>query len=362
MVKALVIGGGIAGPVTALALRKAGIDSAVFEAYPTGADDIGAFLTIMHNGLDALRAIDAEHVVVDHSFAADGVDVHTGDGTLVSENRWDTGGITGPRTLRRAELYRALHDELRRRGIAVEHGKRLVGVTAGARAKFADGTTAEGDLLVGADGLHSATRRIIDPDAPRPRYTGLNIFYGYATGLGPTTAPGRYRMIAGSRGFFGHSTAPDGTTWWFARTPGPERHGGTPDEHRAHAAAFFAEDDSRAREIILAEGEIHASNAYDVPTTPVWHTDRVVLVGDAAHAASPAAGQGASMALEDSVTLARCLRDLSSPREAFEAYERLRRERVEALVEMSAELGANRSVATNSFYAHHIDWDSPVQL
>ncbi|MEJ2858448.1 MULTISPECIES: FAD-dependent monooxygenase [unclassified Saccharothrix] len=361
MVKALIIGGGIAGPVTALGLRKAGIDSVVFEAYPTGADDIGAFLTIMHNGLDALRAIDVEHVVVDNSFAADGVDVYDGAGVLISENRWGD-GVTGPRTLRRADLYRALHDELRAQGIAVEHGKRLVAVEDGVRAVFEDGTTAEGDLLVGADGLHSATRRIIDPQAPRPRYTGLNIFYGYAEGLDPTTTPGRYHMIAGSRGFFGHSTAPDGTTWWFARTPGPERHGGTPDEHRAHAAAFFADDTSPAPEIIRAAGEVHAGNAYDVPTTPVWHTDRVVLVGDAAHAASPAAGQGASMALEDSVTLARCLRDSTRPREAFEVYERLRRERVEALVGMSAELGANRSVSSNSFYAHHIEWNDPVQL
>ncbi len=94
----------------------------------------------------------------------------------------------------------------------------------------------------------------------------------------------------------------------------------------------------------------------------MWHTDRVVLVGDAAHAASPAAGQGASMALEDSVTLARCLRDLAAPRRAFEVYERLRWERVEALVEMSAGLGANRSVSANSFYAHHIEWNNPVQL
>lgn len=357
MVKALIIGGGIAGPVTALALRKAGIDSVVYEAYPTGADDIGAFLTIMHNGLDALRAIDIEHVVVDNSFAADGVDVYDGAGALVSENRWGD-GVTGPRTLRRADLYRALHDELRAQGIAVEHGKRLVDLDDG--VVFEDGTTAEGDLVVGADGLHSATRRLIDPQAPAPRYTGLNIFYGYAEGLDATTAPGRYHMIAGSRGFFGHSTAPDGTTWWFARTPGPERHGGTPDEHRAHAAGFFTDDQSPAREIIEADGEIHASNAYDVPTTPVWHTDRVVLVGDAAHAASPAAGQGASMALEDSVTLARCLRDSTDPRRAFEAYERLRRERVEALVEMSAGLGANRSVSSGSFYAHHIEWDDPV--
>lgn len=142
---------------------------------------------------------------------------------LLSENRWSD-GITGPRTLRRADLYRALHDELRRQGIAVEHGKRLVGLADGVRAVFADGTTAEGDLLVGADGLHSATRRLIDPDAPEPRYTGLNIFYGYAEGLGPTTAPGRYHMIAGSRGFSG--TAPRRT----ARrggSPGPRVRSGT---------------------------------------------------------------------------------------------------------------------------------------
>ncbi len=359
MTKVLIIGGGIAGPVTALALRKAGFEAVVHEAYPTGADDIGAFLTIMHNGLDALRAIDAEQVVVDHSFAADGLDLYTGNGDLISETRWYT-DITGPRTLRRATLYRALHDEAARLGIEVRHGKRLVGATTvdgAVRARFADGTEDVGDLLVGADGLHSTTRRLIDPDAPEPRYTGLNIFYGYTDGLAPTTAPGRYHMITGSRAFFGHATAPDGQTWWFARAEGTELHGGTPEEWRDRAASFFTDDNTPAAGIIRASGEIRGGNAYDVPSTPVWHSDRLVLVGDAAHAASPAAGQGASMALEDSVVLAKCLRDHGEPRAAFEAYERLRRVRVEALVELSAALGAGRSADSDSFYRHHIEWN-----
>ncbi|MBA3701577.1 MAG: NAD(P)-binding protein, partial [Rubrobacteraceae bacterium] len=62
--KALIIGGGVAGPVAAMALQQAGVDSVVYEAYAGGADDAGAFLTFASNGLDALRAIDAHHLVL----------------------------------------------------------------------------------------------------------------------------------------------------------------------------------------------------------------------------------------------------------------------------------------------------------
>lgn len=79
-----------------------------------------------------------------------------------------------------------------------------------------------------------------------------------------------------------------------------------------------------------------ASNAYDLATTPVWHTDTMVVLGDAAHAAAPNAAQGASMAIEDGIVLAKCLRDRPDPHSAFAAYEQLRRERVEQVVAASA--------------------------
>ena len=366
MTRALIVGGGIAGAATAMALRKAGLDPVVHEAYPTGADDAGAFLTIMGNGLDALRAIDAEQVVVANSFPARSIEaVSAKDGSLGVRE------LDGPRTLRRAGLHRALHEELARRGIRVEHGKRLVGATAGdgVVAAFADGTTAEGDLLVGADGIHSATRSIIDPDAPKPRYTGLNIVYGYARGT--ATSPESYRMIYGTRAFFGYTTAPDGETWWFARLPGDafteaELTAASPEALRRRAIEAFAGDDIPAAEIIAATGDaIIASNGYDVPTTPHWHNGALVLVGDAAHAASPAAGQGASMALEDSVVLAKCLRDLPDISRAFTTFEELRRPRVEGLVAASAaqanttaDAPARQTSRWNR--EHHIDWDSPI--
>ncbi|WP_020672828.1 FAD-dependent monooxygenase [Amycolatopsis nigrescens] len=374
MTSVAVIGGGIAGAVTAMALRKAGLDPVVYEAYPTGADDIGAFLTIMNNGLDALHAVGARAAVVDASFPGRTVEVFDGTGTRLSA--LPLGGAAGhansPRTLTRADLYRALHDEAARRDIRIEHGKRLTTAGAGpdgrVTAEFADGTGVEADLLVGADGIHSAVRSLIDPANPGPRYTGLNIVYGYTAGKTAASAPEGYHMIQGGKAFFGFTTAPDGRSWWFARLPRPELDRAeisahTPEDWRRLTIPFFAGDDTPSAELIEATGDdIVGGNAYDVPSTPVWQHGSMVLVGDAAHAASPAAGQGASMAIEDSVELGRCLRDLPDLGEACRAYELLRRGRVERLVAASAEQGA-RSAGTGGrewLYQHHIDWDAPV--
>jgi 2-polyprenyl-6-methoxyphenol hydroxylase-like FAD-dependent oxidoreductase len=84
------------------------------------------------------------------------------------------------------------------------------------------------------------------------------------------------------------------------------------------------------------------ANSYDIPTTPRWHNDRLVLVGDAAHAASPAAAQGASMAIEDAVALAAALRGRADPAAAFAAYSARRRAQTEQTVAASARMGTGR--------------------
>ncbi|MFC0438666.1 FAD-dependent monooxygenase [Kutzneria buriramensis] len=382
MGRVLIIGGGVAGPAAALALRKAGLEPAVYEAYPVGGEDVGAFLTIMNNGMDALAAIDAAEAVEAVSFPATTVEFLDGAGRLLAKQHI-AGQIStshDPRTLRRSALYRALTEEAERRGIPVSHGKRLVdAVVDGDRvvAVFEDGSEAVGDVLIGADGIGSRVRSLIDPAAPTPRYTGLNVLYGYTDDPALPVSTDSYRMIQGKRAFFGYTTSPRGETFWFARLPGPELtrdqiNGTTVDGWRRRAAEFFTADNTPSKRIIEATWEeIIGGNAYDVPSTPSWHRGPMVLVGDAAHAASPAAGQGASMALEDAVVLAQCLRDL--PRdEAFEAYVRIRRERVERLVATSANDGATQQSEVLSeqlndrqqsrawLYGHHIDWAEPV--
>jgi FAD-dependent urate hydroxylase len=143
-------------------------------------------------------------------------------------------------------------------------------------------------------------------------------------------------MTFGKRCFFGWSPAPDGSIWWFANPPQkrPADPGDwSPQRWRAHLLDLVAEDATPAAAIIRATPEILGPwNTYDLPRVPVWHDDRTVLLGDAAHAASPSSGQGASMAVEDAVTLAKCLRDAADVPAALAAYESLRRPRVEKVV------------------------------
>src|SRR5215212_392321 len=199
--KALIIGGGIAGPATAMALQRASIDSVVYEAYDTGAGlGAGAFLTVAVNGLDALRTLDAHAPVLAAGFPTRSIGFCSGTGKRLGEV--PIGGTladgTVTHTIKRADLYRVLHDEAIRRGIRIEHGKRLIdaGTTPdGVVARFEGSTHAEGDLLIGADGIHSRTRLIIAPTAPEPRYTGLGNIGGFARNASVNAKPGIYAMI-----------------------------------------------------------------------------------------------------------------------------------------------------------------------
>jgi 2-polyprenyl-6-methoxyphenol hydroxylase-like FAD-dependent oxidoreductase len=343
---ALVIGGGIAGPVAAMSLRKAGIDATVYEAYDSTADGVGGMLGIAPNGRHALDVIDAGDIVPRIGEPVRSMIMESWTGKRLAE----FGGPDGPPVFHavwRSELNRALHDEATGRGVRIEHGRRLVGAeqsATGVTAYFADGGTAEADILIGADGIRSTVRTMIDPAAPKPRYTGLLGFGARATrgdtiGLGSTH--GHMHMSFGRRAFFAYSVDDDGRTGWFANLP--RRLPMSLAEARAVGAAewlrvlreAFAADRTPAEDIlrIVDPAElVVVGGLEDLPTVPTWSRGRLVLLGDSAHATSPSSGQGASIAVESAVQLARCLRDLPTVPEAFAAYERSRRPRVERII------------------------------
>ena len=144
-------------------------------------------------------------------------------------------------------------------------------------------------------------------------------------------------MIFGRRAFFGYTVDPAGGAVWFANVPRPpvirEERATSAEQWQQQLLALFAPDRGPATRLVAAGTlELAGDNTYDLPRVPTWHMGPMVVVGDAAHAPSPTSGQGASMAAEDGVVLAKCLRDLPDIPQALVAYERLRRARVERIV------------------------------
>lgn len=357
----LIIGGGIAGSATALALHKAGFEIAVYEAHPDSGADIGAFLTLASNGMRALAQFDAARAVAESGtgFPLTGMQIIDAAGAQIADV--PLGEYENPlaafRCLRRADLGAALQAEVRDRGIPIRQGSRLEALTedktdageARVSARFADGHFAIGDLVVGADGLNSTTRSLIDPAATAPRYAGQRVFYGYTTEATPPSRPARITMIRSDTAAFGYAVSPAGETYWFARVASPavtaeEIAGTTPQQWRDRLVPILRRDSTPAADIVAATSEqLMVTNAWDLPPGMAWRTGGVLLLGDAAHAASPATGQGASMALEDAVVLAKALRDAPDTATALAAYERLRRPRVERNITVSAQLTAGRT-------------------
>jgi 2-polyprenyl-6-methoxyphenol hydroxylase-like FAD-dependent oxidoreductase len=346
---ALVIGAGVAGPVLAMALQRAGIDAAVFERHPAGAGQRGAWLTFQANGMDALRAIGAAEPVSELGYDVETMSFVNGKGRNLGRIPMAAPRGDGQlsQVMRRADLYAALGELARERGAQVHYGRELTAAVISdgqVEARFADGTTTRGDLLIGCDGIHSRVRQIIDPRASAPRYVPVLNVGGYIPGFMVDVPAREFRMQFGTRCFFAWMPTPDGGTIWFANPPmarEPERgvlSGMSDSQWRDWLHALMRGDAGPAHDIIdAAPGPMTGWATYDMLVVRHWHDNRnMIIIGDAAHATAPSSGQGASMALEDAVILAKCLRDRPGAPAAFATFEALRRDRVERIVRYGA--------------------------
>jgi 2-polyprenyl-6-methoxyphenol hydroxylase-like FAD-dependent oxidoreductase len=391
----MVIGGGIAGPVTALALRRAGIEATVYEAYEGNADGVGGTMAIAPNGLDALDAVGAGELVAGLGQPITRTRVTDGAGRPIMgfDHLAD---LPPSRALWRDRLYRALHDHAAARGVPIVPGKRLVATAeddGAVTATFADGGTARADILVGADGIHSTVRGLIDPAAPGPDRVPLLNLCGLSEYAPPNAHPTTTYFAFGRRGFLGYWVQPDGRTAWFANVPfadpvlAEKLRATTSGEWLTRLRGIYA-DDVPGREL-MARGDpatVACLGWVDImPRVPHWSRGRMVLVGDSVHAPSPSSGQGASLAAESGVQLARCLRDLPDVPAAFAAYEGMRRGRVEKVAARASKTNNSKTVGPAAItmmrlvmplmsrlfmtpektigfeHRHRIDFDAPVE-
>jgi len=355
--KALIIGAGIAGPVTALFLKRIGYEAAVYEAwsYSTG---IGGGLQIAPNGMHVLAELGIADDIIRDGEISESFDFFSRKGKWLASIHQNMQARFGQPAvnMRRGMLNETLVDKAWSASVEVHFDKRLARIEDRADrpvvAHFTDGSSAEGDLLIGADGVHSAVRQHVIPDGPRPFDTGLLSFGGFAprsileiAGIGP-----QIEATFGQSGFFGYgycSPDPDHGAMWWSTQPSDGRDAATframsIAELKQHLRRFHAGWHDPIPGMIDAADNIAVTDTLDVATLPAWSRGRVVLIGDAAHATSPHAGQGASMALEDAMRLACLLQAGEEYSVIFEKFERERRPRAERVVALARRNGNSK--------------------
>lgn len=350
MPRALVIGGGVAGPAVAQLLARDGWDTHVYEAHHEPDPYAGLFLNVATNGLAVLDTLGLRDRLLTDGHRAGRMVMwsRTGKELGTVPNGPAREPERGSVIVRRSWLHQVLRDGSQAAGVPTTYGARLVSIDQdadGVRATFADGTVAEGDLLVGADGIGSPTRRYIDPNAPEPVYSGLVGLGGFARVPGLEPTPETQHFVFGARSFFGYLVRADGTTYWFANVTAPDRDAVvTLDDLRALHA-----DDPYPVPLILAatSDELRPYPIDDLVGVPRWSRGRVVAVGDAVHATSPSAGQGASLALEDAAVLAGSLRRERDLTTAFATYQSARQPRTDAVVKYARAINAQKRVTTS---------------
>lgn len=389
MSKVAIIGGGIAGPVLAMALQKAGFEAEIFEQYERTAEGVGSFMNIAPNGVDAVEGLGLGDLIRSVGTHTPAMAFYSRNGEKLTDDiPFDRDGGKGNTTLTRSALYVALRDEAVQRGIPINYGKKFVDAIPGrdgVAIDFADGTSTSASLLVGADGLYSRVRQTIDPLASSPRYLGVLNAWGYVPSYPISEAPGVIRMYFNRKCFFMFTHLESGELYWYANPAREQRpfvdelQGG--ETWRSQMLALVRDEDSPAKDIIDATPTMEAPfTNCDLPGVTRWSRGPMVLLGDAAHAASPTSGSGASIAMEDAVILAKCLRDHQETAEALRLYESIRRPRVESIVAQGHRhvrgnlAGPARAHARDFFikrkfakspkplwtHHHHLDWDSPV--
>jgi 2-polyprenyl-6-methoxyphenol hydroxylase-like FAD-dependent oxidoreductase len=338
-VRVIVVGGGIAGLSAAIGLRRSGHEAIVLERAQR-IDPIGAGLTLFANAMSGLDRLGMRDAVAAQGAPAKRSAILTWEGRELAEVSRDL--VEGTIAIHRADLQRELAAAAGevRLGAEIEaveqHNDEVV-------ARVADGSEERGDLLIGADGLGSVARSAIAD--VRPRYAGYTAWRGVSP---VPVETGRLTESWGVGERFGLVDIGRGRTYWFATKNAPE---GQPDEPEGRKAEILRRFTGWHEPIAAIadsaeEGAILRNDVYYLEPLSGWSNDRVVLVGDAAHATTPGVGQGAAQAIEDGVVLANRLASGDDLSTALAEYEAIRRPRAEAVLKLSRRVDKTAQLAS----------------
>jgi salicylate hydroxylase len=339
-----IVGGGLAGVAAARALQTFGIKAELFETAPA-LGEIGAAVNVSPQANKALQAIGVGDQVAAVGITSPGIytrNMQTGEFLEFNDRLKAAARYGAPYyTFHRADLLDALASGLDTSGIHLGH--RLTGLeerSDSINLAFANGTEVEAEFVIGADGVRSVIRRALYGE-DNPTYTGQMVWRALLNGndvpenvLEPTghiqwVGPGCHLLAYYIRGrkLVNIVTQQDTDKWveegWSTR--------GDPDEMRSS----FPNPEPRLEKLLSLVTECSKWGLFTRPLTQNWGRGRIQLIGDAAHAMLPNAGQGACQAFEDSFILGRWLEACRDPAEAFANFRRIRIPRVHGVQRLS---------------------------
>ncbi|GAA0339564.1 FAD-dependent monooxygenase [Bacillus carboniphilus] len=344
--KVTVIGAGIGGLCTAIALVNEGFEVKVFEkaSQLTGA---GAGIVLAANAMKVLRKLGIEETVKLYGAHVGKAEIRRWDGRLITEIPTDEQAErygTHSYLIHRANLQAALMDRLEESS-KVQLGKKLLRVTQTEDkviAFFCDDTYEVSDILIGADGIHSIVRDQLFGES-KLRYASFTAFRGICNFTNP------HYQIEDGGGFeawgkgtrFGYSHLGEGKAYWFAAINSPVGRKIESELRKEVVRKHFEGWYEPVQLVIEAtqESSILHHDIYDLPPLKRWSKGRVTLLGDAAHPMLPNLGQGGAQAMEDAIVLAKRLKENESIQRAFQEYEQSRVPRIKSIVKQSRKMG-----------------------
>lgn len=339
----LIVGGGLAGLSLAIALRRTGAAPELVERSPAW-PAVGAGIVLHANAVRALRALGLGEAIEAASAPLPRWGFYDQQGRRLCEtdlaDLWrEVGPCLGITRIRLQEILLTAAP-----AVPCRLGVALTGLTQdGHRASvtFADGSVGEYDLVVGADGINSTVRRLAISPVP-PQYADTMIWRSVI----PARPPGTDHMMifTGERCLFGLVPVEDGSTYGFA-VLGGERFDDPPAGRLERLRQRFEGFGGPVPAYLAGlqrDDQIHFGPVEWVELS-CWHSSRVVLTGDAAHATPPHMAEGGAMAIEDAVVLAQLLHGADTIVDGLDRYQARRRPRVQ-WVQQQSRLAAKAGV------------------
>ncbi|UZR98117.1 FAD-dependent monooxygenase [Chondrinema litorale] len=333
----VILGGGIAGLSTAIALKRIGIVAKVYEAAPQF-KPVGAGIILAINAMKAYKHIGLYNEIAQAGNPLSTISILSQNGKVITQTNVDNQAFPNV-AIHRAKLHEILFSQLDENQIINNKKSKDVEILPDAyKISFEDGSTIVAENVIVAEGIHSTIRQKLIPKAEK-RYAGYTCWRGIAENS--TLKLTETTETWGKNGRFGITPINDNQVYWFAVMDAVENSDWAKNFSLSDIKKNFKDYHEEITQVLEQGqiGEIIQNDLHDLKPIKTYAFDELVLIGDAAHATTPNMGQGACQAIEDAVVLAECLKVNSSVKEAFKRFEAKRVKRTHFIVNQSWTMG-----------------------